>query len=105
MLEDNRIILVTDDDPRLDAINHLELVASYNTHILDQDSSTVPIGIDGFNFLSDILIVYQNSVFIAVNDDYTFDDVEITKVEGEWAEGTVFNFMSLGLNLDQETAE
>ena len=72
-----------------------ELSASYNNHTLISETNTVAIGIDGFNSTTHVLFTYQNSVFIAVGEDYTISGTDIVKTSGTWDSGTKFNFMTL----------
>lgn len=59
----------------------------------------VPIGIEQFNKNTDILFVYQNSVYLELDQDYALDDsTKIRCLNGEWCssgETQTFNFVVL----------
>lgn len=65
-----------------------------NTVTLSSASSTVTVGISQFVPSTDTLLVYENSVYIEVNQDYTLNSSGvITNSNGTWNSGTVFNFI------------
>ncbi|WIT26230.1 hypothetical protein [Bacillus phage SPO1L3] len=66
---------------------------------VSEDTSTVEIGITGYNSAKDMLWVYQNSTFIAHGSDYTFssDGLSIQKVNGVWEAGTIIDLVALVL--------
>lgn len=75
-------------------------VASYrNSVTVNSPDRYVSIGIQEFNKDSDILFVYQNSVYLELNQDYALDDSKnIRCLNGEWAssgEPQTFNFVVL----------
>jgi hypothetical protein len=70
------------------------IVEYKNTVILDSDSNQVLIGIAEFDKDTDSLLVFVNSTYIEVVEDYTIpDNTMIEKVTGDWDNGTVFNFI------------
>ncbi|MFD0712304.1 hypothetical protein [Paenibacillus sp. GCM10027626] len=73
-----------------------KLMRYINTVTLSDSANTVNIAIPQFNQLSDLLLVYQNSVFIAEGADYTIsqNNQSITRTE-KWETGTIFNFVVL----------
>lgn len=75
-------------------------MASYrNSVTINSPTRYVPIGISEFNKDTDILFVYQNSVYLELDQDYTLDDSKgISALNGEWAstiEPQTFNFVVL----------
>lgn len=69
-----------------------------NTVTLSSASSNVPIGIAQFNSSTDVLWVYENSTFIALNQDWVINanGTSIDKKDGTtWASGTTMNFVVL----------
>lgn len=63
---------------------------------LDSATNQVSIGIDTFNKDKDLLLVYKNSVYLEVKEDYTIspDSKKIVSVEGQFSTGSVFNFIA-----------
>lgn len=72
-----------------------------NQVTLDIDSANVPIGIPEFNYLTDVLWVFKNSVYVAksdINTGYVLNTnhTSIDKADSTtWGAGTVFNFKVL----------
>lgn len=63
---------------------------------LDTTTNQVSINIDTFNKDKDLLLVYKNSVYLEVEEDYTIspDSSKITAKEGQFSTGSVFNFIA-----------
>jgi len=73
-----------------------KLTRYMNTVTLSASSNTAGIGIPPFNRNADLLLVYQNSVFIAEGQDYTIssNNQNIVKTGGTpWEANTTFNFV------------
>ena len=69
-----------------------------STYTLNTAVDKIPIGISDINSEHDLIFVYENSIYIEENEDYTIDSdgLHITKVDGRWQgdiEETVFNFI------------
>ena len=65
----------------------------YNRVVLETSSSEVLIGIANFNKDKDVLMLYQNSTYIALNQDYSIssDNLKVINLNGTWAAGTVID--------------
>lgn len=75
-------------------------LASYrNSVIVTSPTRSVSIGIPEFDKDTDVLFVYQNSVYLELDQDYSLDDsTMITALNGEWCSNTeqqIFNFVVL----------
>lgn len=68
-----------------------------NTMSITRPTDYVEIGISEFDKDKDILFVYQNSVYLEVNQDYILEDSRrIKSVNGQWCEHNeeqIFNFI------------
>ena len=94
-------LMAAADKKKLDGINlsayQPKLAFTKKTVTLEAASNTIPIGISGFNKDTHLLMVFKNSVYLEVTDDYTIDttSANITLVAGNAAIGTVFNIIAL----------
>lgn len=76
---------------------------SYSRTTLSTSSAYASINIP-FDYTKDILHVYQNSTYIAPNEDYTISGTNIIKTDGTWSAGTVFDFIVVqSITTDAET--
>ena len=76
---------------------------SYSRTTLSTTSAYAAIGIP-FDVTKDILHVYQNSTYIAPNQDYTISGTNIVKIDGTWQIGTIFDFVVVqSIQADAET--
>lgn len=75
----------------------LALAEFRNTVTIAETTSVVSHGISQYDKNKDVLFVYQNSTFIQNNSDYNIseDGTQIVKIDGEWEQGTIFNFIVL----------
>ena len=75
-----------------------------NKVIISADTNTVGIGIAEFNKTKDILLVFQNGMYIHQDADFTINDSnQIIKSSGNWLKDTIFEFtvvMSVNGNPD-----
>lgn len=64
---------------------------------LETATREVPIKIDTFNKDRDLLLVYKNSVYLEITEDYTIssDNKKIVSVDENFSKGSVFNFIAL----------
>ena len=75
-------------------------LAVYKSSVtLEEPSRYVNIGIEEFDFENDLLFVYQNSVYLEKDQDYSLDDsTKIHCLNGEWCDNNqpqIFNFIVL----------
>jgi hypothetical protein len=71
-----------------------------NTVTFNTPKSNVQIGISGFNYQNDELMVFVNSTYVEKDKDYTMniDGLSIDKIDGSWSEDgstTTINFLAI----------
>jgi len=75
------------------------VIPRYSQHTLEENGTTVPVGVSNININKDTLLVFKNSVYLHKGIDYSFDEDNITIIpkEGEtiWESGTEFNFICI----------
>lgn len=92
-------LMAAADKKKLDGINlsayQPKLSFVKKTVTLQSASATIPIGVPGFNKDTHLLMVFKNSVYLEVTDDYTIDtsSTNINLIGGTAAIGTVFNLI------------
>lgn len=71
-----------------------------NSVVIPNDTNIVPIGIQGYNKNTDLLMVYKNTVYLEETIMYTIssDSNYINNPNGNWDTGTLFNFIVIKNN-------
>ena len=65
-----------------------------NKVIINNDTNTINIGIPEYNKLKDILLVFQNGMYIHQDADFTVNNSnQIIKSSGNWEKDTIFEFI------------
>ena len=67
------------------------MVTKTNRVELTSDGSTFDLGISDFNANKDYIQIYQNSTFIAIDEDYSISGSTVTNLNGTWSSGTTFD--------------
>lgn len=77
-----------------------------NTVNVLSQTNNVGIGIQNFDSVKDVLLVYQNSTFIQQGEDYNVVGNNITKISGNWSVGTVLDFVVISTaNIESGVAD